>query len=91
MIPPSRAETQQRPIPSSNVVFGGEATLPDTPVPVCKHILAAALAASVPLGIGGVGVGVVYAAQLSEGVQQEEEESLKAVAAGWGAGWGDRG
>jgi len=56
--------------------FGGTATRPDAPVPICKHILAVALSRAAPHLFGA---GVIYRT-----VSADEM-------AGWGAGWGDHG
>lgn len=60
--------------PKSTPLFGGLATVGEPPVPVCKHILAAAVAESAPQLFG-------------QGVQVREVS--KAELAAWSAGWGE--
>ena len=68
--------------------FGGMLTRPSAPAPVCKHILAACLASSLPEWAW-------CAAETSTGEKWRREADVGAsagreVVAGWGAGWGDR-
>lgn len=61
--------------------FGGTATKPDAVVPVCKHILAAAVARSLP----------DFAMPPGREQRGWKREVSGSELAGWGAGWGDRG
>jgi hypothetical protein len=58
--------------------FGGTLTQPHSPAPVCKHILAACVARSLP----------EWAWDGSEGWRREVRDGEEM--AGWGGGWGDR-
>ncbi|KPI35700.1 uncharacterized protein AB675_1220 [Cyphellophora attinorum] len=58
--------------------FGGTITQPHSPAPVCKHILAACVARSLP----------EWAWDGSEGWRREVSD--REEMAGWGGGWGDR-